>query len=274
MKSILSTFLAIFVVITQVHAYEDGNKGYCQNAETTADLMECIGTRYDNEILRMNSLYDELINTADDIEGYVASLQANQNNWISYRDEICDLSGRIYEGGSLQRIETISCMARITSERSDHFENMLSAFDTSKIPVYASPPRWTNALIHDYPDIFWAFGQAKDADMDCDGIDEKVVIGLQQMPTDKTMQKYMAIADSEKTGRPNIFLKPFDLEESCTPTMIPLFTKSKTEEPSCRFIVQTDSENCNEIMIEFDAEQSNYAFIDEYNADNKKEQPE
>lgn len=253
MKSIVSSLFLLILFTSPIQAAQN-NAGYCQKAQTTADLMECIGTHYKAKTSQMEALYRSLMTETQERPEFQQQLEANQQAWIAYRDDICDLEGKTYEGGSLQRVQQLHCLARVTTDRSGHFERMLSAFNVAEIPVYAFPPRWMNVLINDYPDMFWALGKVFELDTDCDGTDENIVSGR------KDGQAYLAIADSQQTGRPVIHMEMMsqDKNSACAVTEPSSIVKIDTGGESCKFSIVMKDQACLPVVVEYDALSKEY----------------
>lgn len=262
MKSILSIVVLLTLLSFPIRANE-GNKGFCQKAETTADLMACIGMHYEETTAHMEVLYNTLKNQNADNTDFQAALNKNQMDWIAYRDDICRLEGAVYKGGSLERVQEIDCLARVTQARTNHFETIMKAQDESTIPVFASPPRWTNVLIREYPDTYWALGQSVSMDVDCDGVDENIISGL------NAMKGQLAIADSQPTGRPTIHLLNQKGEEgqSCWPVLPLALSTIENNENICQFQVSLEDEACGAFIFAYDAASNRYNFVEKDDAE-------
>jgi uncharacterized protein YecT (DUF1311 family) len=202
MKSILSILIGVFVIFSGGYVNAD-QKGYCSNAQTTADLVKCISNYLDTENKRLEDIYSVIQKERND--DLTQKLRDNQNRWITYRDEICALEGLAYKGGSLQRVQELDCRARMAANRIDNLQVFLDGLDGSSVPEYSNPPRWINVLVNDYPEIYWALGKAEMTEADCDGVHEYIVQGVRD-----NGNHVIAIADSELTGRPDITLLSYN----------------------------------------------------------------
>lgn len=252
MKSILSAVILSLCLSSAVMAKE-GNRGFCRKAETTADLMECIGTHYDAAVTHMETLYNTLKGQLEENSDKMSALENNQRDWIVYRDDVCALEGAVYEGGSLERVQQLDCLTRVTHTRSDHFKRMIQAGDETDLPVFASPPRWTNVLIRDYPKAYWALGQTASFDTDCDNVDEQVIAGTLDGAA------IVAIADSQLTGSPVIQrLDELVTWKACSPTMPLALSKDDGEGEHCIFTLAITGEDCQEIRFSYDAVSDSY----------------
>lgn len=257
MKSIASILSLCFLVIFPTLAH-DGQKGYCQNSETTADLVECIGNHHVAEQNRMKILYTAILNQDNKIDDMVS----NQEKWLDFRDETCAIEGRLYQGGSLQRVQELDCYARMTANRVKHLQIIGNAMDEANIPEFANPPRWVNVLVRDYPDMFWGFGRAMTMDTDCDGIDENVVRGV-----DASHRMTLAIADSEQTGRPKISVLNFDDQKQCEISQNIMIEKLPEPKPEadqklrCVQRLKIKTKSCGDFWIQYNNMNKIYQII-------------
>ena len=49
-------------------------------------------------------------------------LRAAERLWLGYRKSNCDTEASIYEGGTIQPLIQLQCMARVTRERADELK--------------------------------------------------------------------------------------------------------------------------------------------------------
>ena len=260
MKSIVSSLFVFFYLLSPAFAVEERDAGFCQNAQTTADLMDCKGAQYRAELAHMAEMYQALTELADNRSDFAKALKDNQEDWLAYRDSVCELEGSVYKGGSLERVQQLDCLARVTAARTSHLTTMISSFDPTEIPVYATPPRWTNVLIHDYPEIFWAMGRAQAVDTDCDGVKEHVVQGYENSGSGRNFVNTIAIADSEQTGRPSITLQKFVQADECPANSVLSLISRDADTKICSFSLVTDNEACAPMNLEYDAVSKKYIF--------------
>ena len=264
MKSILSRFLVICVWVFPLSALAD-NAGFCQKAQTTADLVSCTTRHIDAENAHLKSLYDELVAVYQGDLARLSEFNDRQAAWIAQRAETCAYEAKAYSGGSLARVQELSCMARMTSDRSDHLKALLTPTDDRTVPVFSSPPRWVNVIIDDYKDIFWQFASQQSLDTDCDGVDEMIVKGVRR-DNDGHYHAVTAIADHDKTGRPGVTLLRFDDRKNCeilpditvtlAPPMKPVDTDAPVPQCTKRIMLQT--KNCGDFILSLDRESDSY----------------
>jgi uncharacterized protein YecT (DUF1311 family) len=209
MKSIASLTILLIALFNPVFA-DDGQKGYSANAQTTADLVSCVSNHVNAENTHMTNIYKELEKRNTDNANYLSNLSVRQDEWIGFKDEKCKFEASLYTGGSLERVQELSCQARLTSNHIEHLKILLNDTD---VPEFSSPPRWVNVLQADYGDIFWRLASAKMIDVDCDGQDERLVQGLRK--TNGHYEMVLSIADSEITGRPTMAIIDFDDQKNC-----------------------------------------------------------
>jgi uncharacterized protein YecT (DUF1311 family) len=209
MKSIASLTILLIVLFNPVFA-NGGQKGYCAHAQTTADLVSCIGDHVNAENANMTVIYKALEQYYADNLDYLSDLNARQDEWITFRDKKCAFEASLYEGGSLERVQSLSCQARLTSNHIEHLKILLGNAD---IPEFSSPPRWVNVLKADYGDIFWRLASTKMIDVDCDGQEEHLVQGLKKI--DGGYEMILSISDSPITGRPIVTIINFEDQKNC-----------------------------------------------------------
>lgn len=256
MKSIASLLVLLLTVffITPAHAYL-GQQGYCQQAQSTADLVACIGDHYKDETEQLNDLYSHVEVLYQDHQDYLSDVKDGQDQWLAYRKRVCDFEGDLYEGGSLQRVQELSCLARITENRKQHFVNIISSFDETVIPEFSYPPRWVNVLRNDYANVFWRFSSRQMMDTDCDGQDEEIIQGLEEV-NKGDYKMVMVVSDSEQVGRPQMTVIRFDDQKDCQikddyqliklPTPKP---DSEGDAPQCTHYVEIQTENCGNYIL-------------------------
>lgn len=265
MKSILSRFLVICVWVFPFSALAD-NEGFCQKAQTTADLVSCTTKHLDAENAHLKALYDELVTGYRDDTARLSVFNGRQAAWITLRADTCAYEAEAYKGGSLERVQELSCLARMTSDRADHFAALLTTMDDKKVPVFSSPPRWVNVIIDDYKDIFWQFGSEQSLDTDCDGVDEMLVKGV-SLDSEGQYHAVTAIADHDKTGRPGVTLLRFDDQKNCEilPDVkiipAPLRKPSDTTDANagkCTKHVMLQTKNCGDFVLSLDQGSDSY----------------
>jgi uncharacterized protein YecT (DUF1311 family) len=86
-----------------------------KGSETTTSMVACV----DNEIKvwddLLNADYQSLLQVVP--EKAAESIRKAQRAWIALRDADCRVAYDIYEGGTMARLDSVSCVLRHTSER-------------------------------------------------------------------------------------------------------------------------------------------------------------
>ncbi|PCH99307.1 MAG: hypothetical protein COB76_06005 [Alphaproteobacteria bacterium] len=269
MKSIASLLFGLIISIhVPVAAHETGldNAGFCQKAQATSDLVACSTQHLKAQNDHLKALYDELADAHKDNTIKLEQLNTHQNEWFNFRTQTCGDESALYEGESLSHIQKITCQARMASGRSKHLTTMLATMNDREIPVFSSPPRWTNVLIHDFKDIFWAFSDTYLADTDCDGVDETIVKGVKEDVTG-AYSHVTAIADSDKTGRPVIHVLNFSEEKDCEISSDLVMTPAPAFKPiegadspdnQCTQIITVQTKQCGSFVLSLDEGGNSY----------------
>lgn len=253
MKSIASIFIFIFCLFLSDFATAQSNqKGYCKKAQSTADLVVCIGEHNKHENNHMDLLFKKIIDLQTDKPDFQTELQDSQNEWITYRDDVCKMEGDVYEGKSLKHVQGLACLARLTSNRSDHYKAMMTAFDYSQIPEFSYIPRWVNVLSSDHKNVFWQYATNQPLDTDCDGVAENMIQGVRQ--NEKGYEMVLAIADSQETGRPKITIINFDDQKDCKITNEYKIIRLPIQKPvdgviECIQKIEIETENCGTFLL-------------------------
>lgn len=210
--------LLLFLLPSPVHAFADGHIAYCDGADSTAALQDCVNKHHAAAQKKLNSVYEELIAS---LEGEaVEKLRELQATWLAYRDAECDWEASRVETDGLIKIYELSCEARMTIDRAELLEAIYKNEEKEMQAELSGFPRWMNALTTDYPDVFWRFGERKRIDLNCNGDEEVVMIGAavsrikvleaaedamekdEKGRTPHALDVVVAITESTRTGRP------------------------------------------------------------------------
>lgn len=273
--------LAGVVILTGVQS-EEGQAAtesfrYCESATNTSDLINCTSKQLQEVEAELTTLFDKL--ALDETDNQL--FQEAQKSWITHRDAQCAWQIGKAKSESLGRLEKLTCQRDLTLQRIKH----LTAFDPGvekelehePLPAsaYTAYPRWMNALAQINADIFWQYGQRTAADLNCDGINEHILAGLNveksyAVKADKaeaqfTPQVVIAVAETPTTGRPHVAV--FDLPEDCTaPVSFSSSAKkqsdtdAETEAKQCGITVEIRSASCSGWSIQA-TDQGTYALI-------------
>lgn len=197
------------------------NGSYCDKAETTADLLQCVKHHKEEAQAGLNKLYKKMARTQPEEDGE-NSLGTTQQAWLSYRDAQCSWEAGLADEGQ-DKIYELSCVAAMTENRRETLQQIENRGHSLKPREYSSHPRWMNVLAHDFPDVYWRYSNWVGADLNCDGTDEEIITGVTlmpdaskksdqgaPMPTMYQAEVAVAIADNVAIGRPVItmFKKP------------------------------------------------------------------
>ncbi|MEO1373148.1 MAG: lysozyme inhibitor LprI family protein [Cyanobacteria bacterium J06635_10] len=95
----------------------------CNNAQTTLEMRVCANNFYGEADKKLNQVYQQL-------KPKFGSSQQNklvtaQRAWIQFRDESCALEGAFAEGGTLEPVLELSCLAGVTEKRVKDLERYL-----------------------------------------------------------------------------------------------------------------------------------------------------
>lgn len=88
----------------------------CTNALTQVEMNHCAYLDYQAADAALNAAYGAAVAQADAAD-YGEALRAAQRLWIPYRDAACHAEAAQYEGGSIQPLIALSCLSRLTQDR-------------------------------------------------------------------------------------------------------------------------------------------------------------
>lgn len=151
---------------------------YCDRADSTAASVSCLKHHLDDAQNRLNKKYDRLTGA---LEGQtLENLRALQKTWLDYRDTQCSWESAQAGSPSLEKIRQLSCLARMTEDRTELLTAILPEEDGTPATerMFGALPHWMNALNRDNPDIFWDYDNRIRTDLNCDGEDEIILSGI------------------------------------------------------------------------------------------------
>ena len=204
---LLGVFLIVQAIIPPVYAETLKSSHSCMNAKNTADILACAKDQNDLAQERLSGVFEKIISNHTE-ESLLLFRQA-QTNWLLYRNEECEWEESKAENEALKRIEKLSCLARLTNIRAKLLDPMAQNVDSKPEKMIEVIPRWMNVLLEEYPTAFWKYGTFIDLDMNGDGIDEKVITGLEikeSLYLAGSSRALVAIIENPVTGRPKINL--------------------------------------------------------------------
>jgi uncharacterized protein YecT (DUF1311 family) len=109
---VIILFLVPATALAQTQAEEDP----CDpEAQRSPQLMACAERKFKEATAALKRARAELY---EDFEPRSrAKFRAAERRWLGYRKSNCDAEASIYEGGTIQPLIQLRCMARVTRER-------------------------------------------------------------------------------------------------------------------------------------------------------------
>lgn len=92
----------------------------CTNPQTQMEMNSCEGLRWEDADRELNQNYQQLKPTLT--EEQKDKITTAQLAWIAFRDAECELYSSSAEGGSLQPMLRVGCMANLTTDRVEDFQ--------------------------------------------------------------------------------------------------------------------------------------------------------
>ena len=116
---------------------EDVRDVDCNNAMTQVDMNQCAAEDYRKADAAMNAqwaetraamlAWDKATPPSDD-NGAAKRLLASQRAWLAFRDATCDVEGYSVEGGSMQPLVISSCLAALTTRRTEELKSLVGLY--------------------------------------------------------------------------------------------------------------------------------------------------
>ena len=234
-------FVGFVVLLSAGQANAQGHGGFCDKADSTAATQACLKRHLDSAQRRLNMAYQKL---SGQLEGDAkTSLEDLQQTWIAYRDAECEWESTQSETASIQKLNSTSCLARVTEDRADLLSVIYNDGKASDEPrEYGSFPRWMNVIAKDAPSVAWFYGLREAVDLNCDDEDEHLMRGI-----DKKGNAYLSITQNPAIGRPKsqnfMYLKDKGV---CWDgiTFTPHSKKKEGEEEACTSYVEVKAKDC------------------------------
>ena len=117
MKTFVTTVvITLFLVPATAGARAQSREDPCDpEAQRSPQLMECAERKFKEATAELKRARAELY---EDLEPRSRlKLRTAERLWLSYRKSNCDTEASIYEGGTIQPLIQLQCMARVTLER-------------------------------------------------------------------------------------------------------------------------------------------------------------
>ena len=117
--------LSIFVLpnLARGNSYQVAQNVNCNSPQTTLEMRVCAGQSYEKADRKLNQVYRQL-------KPRLGNSQQNrlinaQRAWIQFRDKSCKFEGDFAEGGTLQPVLEMNCLADVTEQRVKDLERYL-----------------------------------------------------------------------------------------------------------------------------------------------------
>ena len=95
----------------------------CENAQTTAEMLDCGNTSYKAADAELNAVYKEVLATlSPQGQGH---LKSAQSAWITVRDKQCEAEAGVWEKGSFAPVAQVNCLSTMTSRRVDDLKRLM-----------------------------------------------------------------------------------------------------------------------------------------------------
>ncbi|WP_238379697.1 lysozyme inhibitor LprI family protein [Celeribacter ethanolicus] len=99
----------------------------CANAMTQMDMNICAGRDYRAADEDLNLAYQNAIAVAkewdlglsEDLRGAEDTLREAQRAWLPYRDKVCEATGFLVRGGSMEPMIVARCLETVTRRRTE-----------------------------------------------------------------------------------------------------------------------------------------------------------
>ncbi len=133
----MRTFLACVAVLALASGARAQNETICPDAFTQAELNLCARGLYEEADAELNRAYRDLMRSVEVGPGEDERWQAYdrrqrqrhrdaQRAWIPFRDAHCETVAAQYEGGSMEPMVRVLCLARATRERTAQLRALLA----------------------------------------------------------------------------------------------------------------------------------------------------
>ena len=115
MKTFVTTVVITLLLVPASARAQTGEDPCAPEAQRSPQLMACAERKFKEAAAELKRARAELY---EDLEPRSrVKLRAAERLWLSYRKSNCDTEASIYEGGTIQPLIQLQCMARVTLER-------------------------------------------------------------------------------------------------------------------------------------------------------------
>jgi len=92
-------------------------KALCPQSVTTVEINQCLTVKLERAVDELDSNLDliRIRHAADPV--LLKLIEQSQRNWEAYRKKQCQSVFRLYDGGSIQSLMTVSCAIQLARER-------------------------------------------------------------------------------------------------------------------------------------------------------------
>lgn len=109
--------------LARANSYKIAQNFNCNNPQTTSEMRVCAGQSYEKADNKLNQVYGQLKPRLGASQQKI--LINAQRAWIQFRDESCAFEGAFAEGGTLEPVLKMNCLADVTEQRVKDLERYL-----------------------------------------------------------------------------------------------------------------------------------------------------
>ncbi len=260
--------LTLFILLGSSSAGQ-AQSGHCKNVKNTTDMMDCVNRHYEDAQERLNIVFGKILE--DKKDKTAEGLKIAQRSWLVYRDLQCGWEASQVETKAVGRLTELSCLTDLTESRADVLASGLD--EKGAQHKFSAYPRWMNVLAQDSPDVYWRYGEHIQADLDCDGQDEQIMVGVDVTGNDKINTEtgkasyrsdvILAVAENPVTGKPqtSLFRLPTEGQDSvCNPDVEmalvehPLVADSNSGIENCHVALEIRDNQCEPLTLYWSGE--------------------
>lgn len=175
---------------------------FCDSIKNTTNLVVCLNRYYNEMKLELADDFETIIEDLDPVNA--DDLRKTQQIWINYRDAECTWETRNEAMQSLKRVKELYCLVRLTKQRQDILR--LAQSDLEAQHAYQGiTPRWENVLNDIYGDIYWKANSHIKADLNCNGREENLILGMRNVAgiQEKIPHFVIGLVESPAIGKPS-----------------------------------------------------------------------
>jgi len=165
-------------------------------------MVVCLNKYYEEMKIELSGDFNAMLDTlpAEDVDNF----KETQKLWINYRDAECAWEIGNETVQSLKRVKELYCLVRLTEQRQNVLR--LAQSDLEAQHAYQGiTPRWENVLNDIYGDVYWKANSRMKVDLDCNGRDENIILGMRSAASSpaKMPSFVIGLVESPATGKPS-----------------------------------------------------------------------